>query len=144
MTEAFVVAVAGDGFARAIAARQAAVKMEGSSAEQLGADRDELGELEMILPTRYATAVHRARHGELRASVRAAEAALASLPEVGELASLPRTEQRLRAAWDAWTVAERRVWLRRVLRHVDVAPAPAGSHHRGSDVGARLDPSWKL
>ena len=66
------------------------------------------------------------------------------MPELAALASLPRTESTLRAAWKSWPVPERRTWLRRALEHVKVKPAPPGTHHRGSDVGARLAPSWKL
>ena len=51
-------------------------------------------------------------------------------------------EAELRAAWDAWSVPERRLWLRRVLEHITVRPAAA--QHRGSDVESRFAPVWKV
>ena len=53
-------------------------------------------------------------------------------------------EAALQAAWDGWSMAERRAWLRAILHHVTVLPAPPDAHHRGSDVEARLDPQWKV
>jgi hypothetical protein len=97
-----------------------------------------------VLPTRFAADVHRTRHAELQRLVRQATARLLQRPDLQALLDLPKAEAELRAAWEEWTVAERRVWLRRVLHHITVLPAPPGTHHRGSDVAARLDPTWRL
>jgi hypothetical protein len=96
------------------------------------------------MPTRFGTEVHRQRHDELQRLVRQATAGLVQRPDLQALMDLPKAEAELRAAWDDWSVAERRQWLKRVLVHVTVLPAPPGTHHRGSDVGARLDPMWKV
>jgi hypothetical protein len=111
--------------------------------EQLDRDRVELVDYE-ALPARFRTKETDARHAELRRRIREAEARLHAQPDLAALLDLPRTEAELRASWESWDVPERREWLRRVLEYVIVKPAPPGTHHRGSDIGARLDPRWKV
>lgn len=139
---AFIAAVCSDDFAKALSQRRAEVLAGEMTAEQLDDWRAEMAELEAIMPTRFGTEDHRRRHVELQRLVREATVRLMRRPEFEEMANLPRTEVTLRAAWDGWTIAERRAWLRRLLHRVTVAPATMRG--RGSDVGARLDPVWKL
>jgi hypothetical protein len=143
-TEVFITAVCSDEFADALNRRRAELLAGEVTAAQVDEWRAEIAELEQVLPTRFAADVHRARHAELQRLVRQVTAGLLQRPDLQALYDLPKSEAKLRAAWEDWTVPERRVWLRRVLHHVTVKPAPPGTHHRGSDVGARLDPKWKV
>jgi DNA invertase Pin-like site-specific DNA recombinase len=142
--EAFIAAICSEEFADALNRRRAELLAGEVTVAQVEEWRAELDELEQVLPTRFAADVHRARHAELQRLVRQATAGLLQRPDLQALLDLPKSEVRLRAAWEEWTVPERRVWLRRVLHHITVLPAPPGTHHRGSDVGARLDPKWKV
>jgi hypothetical protein len=142
--EAFIVAVCAEEFTKALNRRRAELLAGEVTVAQVEEWRTEIDELELILPTRFAADVHRARHAELQRLVRQATAGLLQRPDLQALLDLPKSEAKLRAAWEAWTVPERRVWLGRVLDHITVLPAPPGTHHRGSDVGARLDPVWKV
>jgi hypothetical protein len=112
--------------------------------EQLDDWRRELEELEAVLPTRFGTPDLRKRHEDLQRMVRDATTRLLQQPELQALLDLPKVEAKLRAAWDGWTIPERRAWLRRVLHHITVLPAPPGHHHRGSDVESRFNPKWRL
>jgi len=111
-------------------------------AAQLAAEQEELAELELIMRTRFATDAHRARREELRARAREPQERMRARPDLAALGSLPRTEAKLRDRWDGWTVPKRRMWLKRVLRYITLAKAT--QRGRGSDVGARLDPKWKV
>jgi DNA invertase Pin-like site-specific DNA recombinase len=141
-TEAFIAAVCGDEFTEALNRRRAELLAGEVTAAQVEEWRQEIDELELVLPTRFAADVHRARHAELQRLVREATAGLMQRPDLQALLDLPKSEAELRAAWEDWTVPERRVWLRRVLEHITVKPGVV--RHRGSDVGARLDPNWRL
>jgi hypothetical protein len=141
---AFIAAVCADEFIEALNRRRAELLAGEVTVVQVEAWREEIDELEQVLPTRYGTADLRRRHDELQRMVRRATADLMQRPDLQALLDLPKSEAKLRAAWDDWSVAERRQWLKRVLEHVTVLPAPPGTHHRGSDVGARLDPKWKV
>jgi DNA invertase Pin-like site-specific DNA recombinase len=143
-TEAFIAAVCSDEFADALNRRRAELLADEVTAAQVEEWRAELAELEQVLPTRFAADVHRARHAELQWLVRQATAGLLQRPDLQALLDLPKSEAKLRATWDGWTIPERRVWLRRVLEHITVLPAPPGTHHRGSDVDARMVPKWKV
>jgi DNA invertase Pin-like site-specific DNA recombinase len=140
--EAFVAAVVSDDFAQALNQRQAELLASDVTAEQLDDWRAEVAELGTVLETRFGTEAMKQRHDQLQRMVREATTRLMQQPELQQLLDLPRSEAALRAAWDGWSVAERRAWLRRILHHVAVLPADA--HHRGSDVEARLDPRWKV
>jgi DNA invertase Pin-like site-specific DNA recombinase len=144
ITEAFIAAVVAPEFTEALNRRRAELLAGEVTVAQVEEWRQEMDELEQVLPTRFAADVHRARHAELQRLVRQATAGLLQRPDLQALLDLPKAEAELRAAWDDWSVAERRQWLKRVLVHVTVLPAPPGTHHRGSDVGARLDPLWKV
>lgn len=142
--EAFIAAVVAPEFTAALNQRQSELLADEVTVAQVEEWRAEIDELEQVLPTRFAADVHRARHAELQRLVRHATAGLMQRPDLQALLDLPKTEAKLRARWDGWTISERRVWLRRVLEHVTVLPAPPGTHHRGSDVGTRLDPRWRI
>jgi DNA invertase Pin-like site-specific DNA recombinase len=142
--EAFIAAVCSEELAEALNRRRAELLAGEVTLAQVEEWRAELDELEQVLPTRFAADIHRARHAELQRLVRQATAGLLQRPDLQALLDLPKSEAELRAAWEEWTVPERRIWLRRVLHHITVLPAPPGTHHRGSDVGARLDPKWKV
>jgi DNA invertase Pin-like site-specific DNA recombinase len=140
--EAFIVAICSEEFTESLNRRRAELLAGEVTVAEIAEWRAELEELELVLPTRFAGEVHRQRHDELVALVRRTTAGLVQRPDLQALLDLPRAEADLRAAWEEWTVPERRVWLRRVLEHIAVKPAVV--HHRGSDVGARLDPAWKV
>jgi DNA invertase Pin-like site-specific DNA recombinase len=140
--EAFVVAVVSPDFAEALNRRQAELLASDTSAEELDDWRAEIAELGQVLETRFGTGAMKRRRDDLQRLVREATARLMAQPDLQALLSLPKSEAGLRAAWDGWTVAERRTWLRAVLHSIAVLPADA--HHRGSDVEARLDPQWKV
>jgi len=141
--DAFIVAICGPPLAKRLTAQLETLHAGGPTPEQLAAEREELVELEIILGTRFGTLEHRRRAAELQACAAAAEDRMRAVPDLAALASLPRVEDELRAKWKGWTVPERRVWLKRMFDHVGVLPAPAGTHHRGSDIDKRLDPRWK-
>jgi DNA invertase Pin-like site-specific DNA recombinase len=140
--EAFVAVVCSPEFTAALNRRRAELLAGEITAERLDDWRQEIVELEQVLPTRFGTEHMKRRHAELERRVRAATARLLQQPELQALLDLPKAEAKLRAAWDGWTIPERRAWLRRVLEHITVKPAAV--HHRGSDVGARFDPEWKV
>jgi DNA invertase Pin-like site-specific DNA recombinase len=142
--EAFIAAVCSEEFAEALNRRRAELLAGEVTVAQVEEWRAELDELEQVLPTRFAADMHRARHAELQRLVRQATAGLLQRPDLQALLDLPKSEEKLGAAWEEWTVPERRALLRRLLHHITVLPAPPGTHHRGSDVGARLDPAWKV
>jgi DNA invertase Pin-like site-specific DNA recombinase len=141
-TEAFIAAVAAPAFTEALNRRRAALLAGGPTAADLDDWQAELGELGQVLGTRFGTADHRQRHTELQRLVEQATAQLMAQPELQALVDLPTSEAKLRAAWDGWSIGERRLWLRRVLECVVVKPAAA--QHRGSDTEARFDPAWKV
>jgi DNA invertase Pin-like site-specific DNA recombinase len=140
--ETFVGAVAAPDFAAALDRKRAALLATEPTAADLEDMQAELGELEAILPTRFGTPDLRRRQAELRRLVSEATARLMAQPELQALYDLPRSEAELWAAWEGWSIPERRTELHRVLDYITVAPATA--QHRGSDVEARFDPSWKV
>jgi DNA invertase Pin-like site-specific DNA recombinase len=140
--EAFIAAVASDGFAEALNRRQAELLAGEVTAAELDEWRRDIEELEQVLPTRYATPDMRKRHDDLRRMVDQATAQLMAQPDLQALLDLPRSEDKLRARWDAWTIAERRTWLRRLVETIVVKPATTRS--RVSDVEARMDPRWRM
>jgi DNA invertase Pin-like site-specific DNA recombinase len=141
-TEAFIAAAVSPEFADALSKRQAELLADDMTADLLDDMRREIDELELVIPTRFGTADMRKRHDDLQGQVREATGRLMAQPELQALIDLPKSEAKLREAWDDWSVAERRAWLRRVLHHITVLPSHA--HHRGSDVEARLDPQWMV
>jgi DNA invertase Pin-like site-specific DNA recombinase len=140
-TEAFLAAVAAPAFTEALNRRRAEVLADEVTAAQMDAWRAELDDLEHV-PARYAPPNAKERHAELGRLVHQATARLLARPDLQALVDLPTSEAKLRAAWERWSVGERRLWLRRVLDHVAVGPATA--HHRGSDTEARFRPVWKV
>jgi DNA invertase Pin-like site-specific DNA recombinase len=142
VSEAFIAAVVSPEFADALSKRQAELLAGDMTADLLDDMRREIDELELVIPTRFGTPEMQHRHDDLQRQVREATGRLMAQPELQALIDLPKSEVALRAAWDGWSVAERRAWLRGVLHHITVLPADA--HHRGSDVEARLDPDWRV
>jgi DNA invertase Pin-like site-specific DNA recombinase len=140
--DAFAVAVAGPEFAQALDQRQAELLAGDATAQDLDAWRVEAQELDQVQGTRFYTDAMKRRHSELRRMVEQATAQLLAAPDLAEMMSLPRTEEELRRAWDGWTIAQRRTWLRRVLERIEVQPATSRS--RASSVEDRLLPVWKL
>ena len=113
-------------FTEALNRRRAALLAGEVTVAQVEEWREEMDELEVILPTRFAGDVHRQRHDELQRLVRQATAGLVQRPDLQALMDLPKAEAELRAAWDDWSVAERRQWLKRVLRARHRLAGPAG------------------
>lgn len=144
VTDMFIIAMCGEPLGRHIAAQLEELGAGGLGPEQLEREAEELAELGKVLETRFATAAHRARAAELEARALDAERRMREVPDLHALTALPTVEADLRVMWEGWTVHERRIWLRRVFNHVSVKPAPTGTHHRGSDIAARLEEDWKL
>jgi site-specific DNA recombinase len=140
--EAFVAAVMSDDFAQALNRRQAELLAGEVTAQELDDWRQEMAELEQVMPTRFAPPDAKRRHAELRRMVDQATARLLAQPDLQALVDLPRSEEQLRARWSSWSTAERRAWLRRLVTTIVVHPAATRS--RASDVESRLDPVWKL
>jgi DNA invertase Pin-like site-specific DNA recombinase len=140
--EMFVAAVAAPEFTEALNRRQAELLAGDATAEELDAWREELGELEQVMPTRFAPPDAKERHARLRRLVDQATAQLMTRPDLQALLDLPRSEARLRARWAGWSVAERRAWLRRLVEFVTVRPATAPG--RRSVVEERFAPVWSI
>jgi DNA invertase Pin-like site-specific DNA recombinase len=139
--EAFITAVAGPGFAQALAQRQTAL-LGDATAQNLDAWRDEAAELDQVQGTRFYTDQMKARHAHLRRMVDTATAQLMARPDLQALVDLPRSEKLLRERWESWDTSTRRVWLKRLFERIDVQPAT--TRGRGSDVESRLDPVWRI
>jgi DNA invertase Pin-like site-specific DNA recombinase len=140
--EAFIAAVAGPDFAQALAQRQAEVLSEDVTAAELDEWREEIQDLDQVQGTRFYSDAMKRRHAQLRRLVDAATARLMAAPELEEMMSLPRSEDKLRERWASWTVAQRRTWLRRLLSSIVVRPALVRG--RASDVEARMGPRWRM
>jgi hypothetical protein len=92
----------------------------------LDADRQELDELQAILPTRFATDAHRVRATELEARLEAAEGRLRAVPALRVLVDLPATRAALERAWRAWSLDERRARLRATVESIEILPGVRG------------------
>jgi DNA invertase Pin-like site-specific DNA recombinase len=142
--EAFIAAVCSEEFTAALNRRRAELLAGEVTVAQVEEWRAEVEELELVLPTRFGTEAMRERHEQLQRMVRQATAGLLQRPDLQVLLDLPKTEEKLRARWNTWTLLERRSWLKRLLVSIVVKPAPPGHHHRGSDVESRFDPTWRI
>jgi hypothetical protein len=140
--EAFISVIVSPAFATALSQRQAEVLAGDITAAELDEYRAEIIELEQVLGTRFGTDDMRKRHGQLQKLVRDATARLLQQPELQALLDLPKSEDKLRERWQAWTIAERRTWIKRVMEAIVVKPATARG--RASDVESRMGPRWKL
>src|SRR5215216_5179493 len=137
--EMFEAAIVDDDFAQALTQRQAELLAGDVTVTELDAMREEIHELEQVLPTRFGTPDLRERHVQLRRLVDQATAQLMARPDLQALIDLPRSEEQLRARWQAWSISDRRVWLRRLVERIVVLPAtPDG------DVESRFEPVWRI
>jgi DNA invertase Pin-like site-specific DNA recombinase len=140
--EAFIAAVVSDDFADALAKRQAELLAGDMTADLLDDMRQEIDELEQVIPTRFAPPNAKERLAQLQRQVREATGRLMAQPELQEMLDLPKSEAKLREAWNGWTVTQRRAWLKRLLESIVVKPAT--TRGRGSNVETRLDPQWMV
>jgi Resolvase, N terminal domain len=140
--EAFIASIVSPGFAQALDRRQAELLAGEVTVQELDEWRAEMADIETVLPTRFGTPDLQRRHDELRRMVDEATARLMAQPEIQAMLDLPRSEDALRARWDAWSIAQRREWLHRLVERIDVKPATARSRH--SDVEARMEPKWRI
>jgi DNA invertase Pin-like site-specific DNA recombinase len=140
--EMFLAAVVSERFAQALSRRQAELLAEDVTAQDLDDWRAELAELDQVQGTRFYSDTMRRRHVELRRLVDQATARLLAQPDLQELISLPRSEEQLRARWQAWSVAERRAWIKKLVHRIEVRPAERRGP--GQDVGQRLTPVWRV
>ena len=138
--EMFIAAIVSPDFAAALDRRQAELLAGEVTAQELDDWREELGELDQVQGTRFYNEEMRRRHAELRRTVDQATARLMAQPDLQALMDLPRNEDALRAAWERWTVAGRRAWLKRVLDRIEVRPAMAKGG--ASVIEDRLGPVW--
>jgi Enterobacteriaceae phage serine recombinase len=136
----FITEVASERFSERLRTIQAAAIGDAATAEQLAADRQELGELKQILGTRFATQQHRDRYADLSRHLREMEARLATLPDLEDLEALPRAEDQLLERWEQWSIAERRSNLKLVLHGVLCRPSDSSGKRLDS---SRLVPIWK-
>jgi DNA invertase Pin-like site-specific DNA recombinase len=141
--ELFVSTIASDDFSEALSRRRAELLAGEVTVEQLDDWRAELGDIEQVQGTRFYDDAIRRRHEDLRRMVNAATARLLAQPDLQALADLPKNEEQLQAAWASWTVTERRTWLRRVFKCIEVKPAPE-RHGAATDVESRLYPVWRI
>jgi DNA invertase Pin-like site-specific DNA recombinase len=143
--EAFIAAICGEDFTLSINRRQAELLADdGTTSAELEAWRRRMAELENVieLAPSFAPADAREQHAELRRLVESATARLMAKPDLQALADLPRSEAKLRERWAAWSVTERRAWLRRLVESIVVNPAADRS--RASDVESRMSPRWRV
>jgi hypothetical protein len=140
--EMFVAAIVSKEFAQSLSRRQAELLAGEVTAQELDDWRREIDELELVMPTRFGTPDMRRRHDDLRRMVDQATTRLLAQPDLQALGDLPKSEEKLRERWQAWSIAERRVWLRRLVETIVVKPA--ASRSRASTVEDRLDPIWRL
>lgn len=105
--------------------------------------RAEIEELELVMPTRFGTPDMKRRHADLRKMVDQATARLMAQPDIQALVDLPRSEERLRAAWAGWSISTRRTWIRRLVERIEVHP-PSARRGPATDVESRLSPIWKI
>jgi DNA invertase Pin-like site-specific DNA recombinase len=141
--EAFLAAVVSEDFSQALNQRQAELLAGETTAEELDAWREELGDIEQVQGTRFYNETMKQRHADLRRMVDQATTRLLEAPELEEMMSLPKSEDKLRERWASWTVAQRRTWLRRLVHRIEVHP-PAELHGPATDVESRLRPVWKM
>jgi hypothetical protein len=142
--DAFIAAIVSEDFAQALDRRRAELLAGEVTLAQVEEWRQEIDDIETVLPTRFGTDDMRARRDELARLVRQATAGLLQRPDLQALVDLPKSEEKLMERWESWSTAERRQWIKRVFERVAVRPAPPGTHHRGSDVGARMEPVWRI
>jgi hypothetical protein len=140
--EAFIAAIVSTEFSEALSRRQAELLAGEVTAAELDEWRQEMADIETVLPTRFGTPDLKRRHDELRRMVDQATVQLLAQPDLQALVDLPRSETQLRERWASWSIAERRTWLRRLVERIEVKPATSRS--RASSVEDRLDPRWKL
>jgi DNA invertase Pin-like site-specific DNA recombinase len=140
--EMFVSAVVSPSFSETLSRRQAELLAGDATTKELDAMREEIQELELVLPTRFSTEDMKRRHAQFRRLVDQATAQLMAAPELAQLLDLPRSEKKLRAAWASWSIAQRRDWLRRLVERIDVNPPTSRS--RASDVESRFKPVWRI
>jgi DNA invertase Pin-like site-specific DNA recombinase len=138
--EMFMAAVVSDDWRKALNQRQAELLAGDATAEELAEWRAEIQDLENV-PARFAPPDAAQRLAQLQRRVREATARLMAQPQLQELASLPQSEDKLRARWSTWTTVERRAWLRRLVERIEVKPATVKG--RASDVEERLVPIFK-
>jgi DNA invertase Pin-like site-specific DNA recombinase len=141
--EAFIAAAASEDFAKAVNRRQAELLAGEVTVSELDDWRKEIDELELVIPTRYGTEVHQQRHEQLQRMVHDATTRLLRRPDLQAMVDLPRTETKLRARWESWSVTERRVWLRRLLDRIEVKPATV-VRGPATDVESRMSPVWRI
>jgi DNA invertase Pin-like site-specific DNA recombinase len=137
--EAFIAAVVSEDFTQALDRRRAELLAGEVTVAQVEEWRQEIDDIETVLPTRFGTDAMRERRDELARLVRQATAGLLQRPDLQALVDLPKSEDKLRARWEGWSLVERRTWLKRVFESIAVKPAPPGTHHRGSDVSGRFE-----
>jgi hypothetical protein len=133
--------VCGPRFTEALNARRAALLAGEATMQELDEWEAEIGELQTILGTRFATEQHQARHDELQRRLRSAQIQLAARPELQQLMDFPRTQEAFKIAWDRWGVTERRTKIKLLLNKVTVN---AVGRITGRFDPDRLDPDWKL
>ena len=136
--EMFIAAIVSEELVEALARRQAELLAEDVTVEALDTWRAELLELEQVQGTRFYSDAMKRRHDELRRMVDQATTQLLAQPDLQAMMDLPRSEAALRARWAAWDIAQRRVWIRRLVHRIEVKPATVGR------VEERLEPVWKM
>jgi DNA invertase Pin-like site-specific DNA recombinase len=140
--EMFIASIVSEDFAQALGRRQAELLAADVSAEDLDDWRAEIADLEQVQGTRYYSDKMSQRHQELNRMVDQATVQLMARPDLQEMINLPRSEAQLRNAWERWTTATRRTWLRRLVERIEVKSATAQG--RASVVEERLVPIWKM
>jgi site-specific DNA recombinase len=142
--EMVITALSGPGFVERLQARLAWDGDTSALTAQLEADKRALAELTR---DRYVRRIieepeYLAARRELDARIADAEELLARQPQTRFLIDLPRSEQKLREAWeDRWTTDEQRRVLRMALRGLVINPPKRGLPRFDPD---RVDPDWRV
>jgi DNA invertase Pin-like site-specific DNA recombinase len=137
--EMFVSSIISEEWREALAQRQAELLAEDITAADLDAWRAELADLDTVMGTRFYSEAMRRRHEELRRMTDTATAQLLARPDLQALVDLPQSEELLRERWSTWSVVERRAWIKRLVEHIKVLPASAGT-----SLEERLVPVFRL
>ncbi len=147
LDEAVIATLAGEEFAASLAEQMRAWATEDpATAAQLEADRRELARLKGQRNPKtgrpwFTIEEWLIAKAPIEERIAAAEARLASKPDLAALADVADTEEEIRAQWGRWSVEKKRRVLRAILEHVTVLPVGRGGRHLAEN---RLRPRWRV
>jgi site-specific DNA recombinase len=139
--ETVILWLSGDTFRSRLNLRLAVVQGDPADRAMLSSMRAELADL-LATPERFRDRIDPggARERELDKAISATETRMAAVPELALLADLPESEGELRAAFEHWTVSQKRAVLRAVVASITIRPATRRRHFDASRIEP---PVWK-